>query len=151
LLAMDPLSVAAAVEAGQPVAVTVEGETVEVLPEEIEIRKSPTPGLAVAGDAGYLVAVTTELTDELRWEGYAREVSRNIQELRKKSGLEISDRIRTTVQASSRLARLWAYHGASIAADTLSVSIAQGAPVAGAYTTVIKLDAEEVLAGITKA
>ena len=53
----------------------------------------------MAEEAGYLVAVTTELTDELRWEGWAREVSRNIQELRKKSGLEISDRIRTTVQA----------------------------------------------------
>ena len=35
---------------------------------------------AVAGDAGYLVGVTTELTDELRWEGYAREIARNIQQ-----------------------------------------------------------------------
>ena len=90
-----------AVERGQPVTVNVDGEPVEVLPEEIEVRKSPKPGLAVAEDAGYLVAVTTELTDELRWEGWAREVSRNIQELRKKSGFEISDRIHTTVQAGA--------------------------------------------------
>ncbi|MCX7671401.1 MAG: DUF5915 domain-containing protein, partial [Anaerolineae bacterium] len=122
LLALDPLAVAAAVEAGQPVAVTVEGETIQVLPEEVEIRKSPKAGLAVAEEAGYLVAVTTELTDELRWEGWAREISRNIQDLRKKSGLEISDRIHTTVEAGPKLAPVWEHWGATIAADTLSVS-----------------------------
>ena len=97
LAELDPLAVADAVERGQPVTVTVDGEPVEVLPDEVQVRKSPKPGLAVAEDAGYLVAVTTQLTDELRWEGWAREVSRNIQELRKKSGFEISDRIHTTV------------------------------------------------------
>ena len=58
----------------------------------------------MAEDAGYLVAVTTQLTDALRWEGWAREISRNIQELRKKSSFEISDRIHTTVQAGPALA-----------------------------------------------
>jgi isoleucyl-tRNA synthetase len=151
LLAMDPLAVAAAVETGRPITVKVEGETVEVLPDEIEIRKSPKPGLVVAEEAGYLVAVTTELTDELRWEGYAREVSRNIQELRKKSGLEISDRIHTTVQAGQPLAPLWALHGAAIATDTLSVSFEEAAPAVGAYTARIMLDAQEVVIGIAKA
>ena len=128
LLALDPLAVAAAVEAGQPVHVTADGEAVAVLPEEVEVRKSPKPGLAVAEEAGYLVAVTTELTDELRWEGWAREVSRNIQELRKKSGLEISDRIRTTVQAGPQLVPVWQHFGAVIAADTLSISFDQAEP-----------------------
>jgi isoleucyl-tRNA synthetase len=151
LLALDPLAVAAAVEAGQAVPVMVEGETVAVLPEEVEVRKSPKPGLAVAEEAGYLVAVTTELTDELRWEGWAREVSRNIQELRKKSGLEISDRIRTSVQAGPQLAPVWQHYGAVIAADTLSVSFDQAEPAAGAFTAGLKLDGEDVVLGIRKA
>jgi len=150
LLALDPLTVAAAVEAGQVVPVTVDGETLTVLPEEVEVRKSPKPGLAVAEEAGYLVAVTTDLTDELRWEGWAREVSRNIQELRKKSGLEISDRIHTTVQAGSKLAPVWQRFGGSIAGDTLSVSLTQG-EVMEAFTVSLKLDGEEVLIGIRKA
>ena len=150
LLALDPLAVAAAVEAGQAVPVTVDGEALLVLPEEVEVRKSPKPGLAVAEEAGYLVAVTTDLTDELRWEGWAREVSRNIQELRKKSGLEISDRIHTTVQAGPKLAPVWQRFGSSIAGDTLSVSLTQGA-VADAFTVSLKLDGEEVLIGIRKA
>jgi len=151
LLAMDPLTVAAAIEGGQPVPVTIEGETIEVLPDEVEIRKSAKPGLAVAEDAGYLVAVTTELSDELRWEGYAREISRNIQELRKQSGLEISDRIHTTVQAGPALDPVWAHFGATIAADTLSVSFEQRAPEDGAFTTTLKLDGEEIVVGIVKA
>jgi isoleucyl-tRNA synthetase len=151
LLAMDPLTVAHAVETGQPVAVSVEGETVAVLPDELELRKSPKPGLAVAEEAGYLVAVTTELTDELRWEGYAREISRNIQELRKKSGFEISDRIRTTVLAGPELAPLWERHGAAIAADTLSVSFRQAEPEPGAFSASLKLDHHEVVVTIQKA
>ena len=81
----------------------------------------------MAEDAGYLVAVTTELTDELRWEGYAREVIRNIQELRKKSGFEISDRIRTTVQSGAALEPVWREFGPEIARDTLSTRFEQGA------------------------
>jgi isoleucyl-tRNA synthetase len=151
LLAMDPLSVAGAVEAGQPIVVAAEGDTFSVLPEEIEVRKSPRPGLAVAEEAGYLVAVTTELTDDLRWEGYAREISRNIQELRKKSGFEISDRIRTTVLAGPELTPLWERHGETIAADTLSVSFVQSEPESGAFSATLKLDSHDVVVGIRKA
>ena len=115
------------------------------------MRKSPKPGLAVAEEAGYLVAVTTQLTDELRWEGWAREVSRNIQELRKKSGFEISDRIRTTVQASDALAPSGRVFGADIAGDTLSVSFAPAVPQPEAFTTSVLLDGEEVVIGIRKA
>jgi isoleucyl-tRNA synthetase len=150
LLGLNPLDVAAAVEGGDRVAVTVDAEQIEVLPEEIEVRKSPKPGLAVAEDAGYLVAVTTEISDELRWEGFAREISRNIQVLRKESGLEISDRIRTTIDADATLAAVWAIHGPEIAADTLSVSLEQSAPVAGASTTTVRLDGHEVLIGIVR-
>ncbi len=127
LQAMDPLAVAASCRSGAAGAVDVDGETLEILPEEIEVRKSPKPGLAVAEEAGYLVAVTTELTDELRWEGYAREVARNIQVLRKESGLEISDRIRTTVQAAPELPPVWEAFGQTIAADTLSLSFTEAA------------------------
>jgi isoleucyl-tRNA synthetase len=151
LLALDPLAVAAAVEAGQSVTVTVDGETIVVLPDEVQVRKSPKKGLAVAEEAGYLVAVTTELTDELRWEGWAREVSRNIQELRKKSGFEISDRIHTTVQSGPKLAPVWQRYGAVIAADTLSLTFTPTAPAEGAFTASVSLDGEDVVIGVRKA
>jgi isoleucyl-tRNA synthetase len=122
-----------------------------VLPDEVQVRKTPKPGLAVSQEGGYLVAVTTELTDALRWEGYAREVSRNIQELRKKSGFEISDRIHTTVQAGPALAAVWQQFGADIAADTLSLSFTGAPPADGAFTTTVRLDGEDVTLGVRKA
>ncbi|MGE5603625.1 MAG: DUF5915 domain-containing protein, partial [Nitrososphaerales archaeon] len=151
LQALDPLAVAHAIEAGQPVEVTVDGETLAVLPDEVQVRKQPKRGLAVAEDAGYLVAVTTELTDMLRWEGYAREVVRNIQELRKKSGFEISDRIVTTVQSGPALEPMWREFGPEIARETLSTSFEQGAPADGAFTASLTLDAQEVVVGVRKA
>ena len=151
LLALDPLAVAARRRSrASRSTVAVDGETIAVLPDEIEVRKSPKPGLAVAEEAGYLVAVTTELTDELRWEGWAREVSRNIQELRKKSGLEISDRIRTTVQAAEALAPCGSSSAPTIAADTLSLSLRQGAPLPDAFTASVKIEDAEVILGIRK-
>ena len=126
---LDPLAVAHAVEAGQPVEVTVDGETLAILPDEVQVRKQPKPGLAVAEDAGYLVAVTTELTDALRWEGYAREVVRNIQELRKKSGFEISDRIcddrAIRPRAGAHVARVRRRHRARDAVDALRARCAR--------------------------
>jgi isoleucyl-tRNA synthetase len=151
LLALDPLTVANAMEAGQSVSVQVEGDTIEVLPDEVQVRKAPKPGLAVAMDGGYLVAVTTQLTDELRWEGYAREVVRNIQELRKKSGFEISDRIWTTVQSSPAFEPVWLHFGPAIAQETLSASFEQSAPVESAFTATLKLDDAEVVIGVRKA
>ena len=151
LQAMDPMAVAASVEADQPLTVNVDGEALQVLPEEIEVRKSAKPGLAVASEAGCLVAITTDLSDELRWEGYAREVARNIQVLRKDSGFEISDRIRTTVQSGPKLAQVWEHFGAEIASDTLSVSFRSGPPAPGAATAKLNVDGEEVLVGVEKA
>jgi isoleucyl-tRNA synthetase len=151
LAGLDPLTVAAMHEAGESVSVDVDGETLGILPEEIEVRKSPKPGLAVAEGAGYLVAITTEMSDELRWEGYAREIARNIQVLRKDSGLQISDRVHTTVQAGPQLGPVWAHFGPSIAADTLSVSFIEAAPAPGAATAHVNLDGADVLIGVSKA
>jgi len=95
--------------------------------------------------------VTTELTGELRSEGYAREVVRNIQDLRKKSGFEISDRIHTTVQAGPALDPVWERFGAEIASDTLSLSFTAGKPADDAFTASLKLDGEDVVLGVSKA
>ena len=55
--------------------------------------RRPRPGTAVAHDEGLVVVIDTELTDELRAEGDARELQRAIQDLRKDAGLALDDRI----------------------------------------------------------
>ena len=63
-------------------------------PDELLVTISGKPGYAAAEEAGYAVAVTTEVTPELADEGLARELVRRIQEMRKNAGFEIADRIR---------------------------------------------------------
>ena len=71
--------------------VTLGGVTLAA--DEVEILASPRPGTAVAHDEGLVVVIDTELTDDLRAEGDARELQRAIQDLRKDAGLALDDRI----------------------------------------------------------
>ena len=61
---------------------------VELGADEVEILATPRSGTAVAHDYGIVVVIDTEIDDELRAEGDARELQRAIQDLRKQVGLE---------------------------------------------------------------
>ncbi len=87
LSALDPARVAESVAAGVPLAVEVDGQTVDLAPNEIIVTTQPAEGLAVASDKLATVAVDATLTPELKAEGLAREVVRRIQAMRKRSRL----------------------------------------------------------------
>jgi isoleucyl-tRNA synthetase len=82
-------------------AVEVEGETLTLHLDEVEIRTQDLPGWLVATDGPLTVALDVTLTDELRQEGLARELVNRLQNLRKDSGLEVQDRIGVTLGASA--------------------------------------------------
>ncbi|MDE5980941.1 MAG: isoleucine--tRNA ligase, partial [Bacteroidaceae bacterium] len=88
-------------ETRQHLALTLAGgETVTVDAEDIEIYSEDVPGWSVANEGVLTVALDLTITEELRIEGVARELVRSIQQLRKDSGLEITDRIRVTIPAT---------------------------------------------------
>jgi isoleucyl-tRNA synthetase len=70
------------------------GEEVELSPEDVTLRVRGQQGFAVSREHGEVVALDLNMTEELRKRGLVREVIRLIQDLRKTSGLEVSDRIR---------------------------------------------------------
>jgi isoleucyl-tRNA synthetase len=72
------------------------------------------------------VKLNTEITEELRLEGLAREVVRAIQDRRKKVGLNVEDRIHTRYDADGMLARAIQRHGDYIKNETLSLTLEQG-------------------------
>ncbi len=72
------------------------------------------------------VRLDTEITEELKLEGLAREVVRLIQDRRKKLGLNVEDRIRTCFEADGLIARAIDKHGDYIKNETLSVAIEHG-------------------------
>ena len=119
----DPAQVAQAVLAGQPVSLSLDGETVELAPSELMVQTSPLEGLAVATDHGVTVAVDATLTQELRAEGMAREFVRRVQDLRKTAGLDVADRIHLYYQASPDLANAIEAYCDYIQSETLTLNV----------------------------
>jgi isoleucyl-tRNA synthetase len=93
LAELDAAEAAAILEAGGVVKVELAGGPVELGPEDVELRVQAQPGYAVSRDGGEVVALDLALDDGLRRRGIAREIVRQLQDLRKTSGLEVSDRI----------------------------------------------------------
>ena len=73
------------------------GQSINVEASEVEIISEDIPGWLVSNEGNLTVALEVELTDELRREGMARELINRLQNIRKESGFEITDRIIVTV------------------------------------------------------
>ncbi len=76
---------------------TVDGEPVTVALSDVEITAEDIPGWSVAGKGSLTVALDITLTDDLKQEGEAREFVNRIQNIRKDSGFDLTDRIFVTV------------------------------------------------------
>ena len=87
------------------------GEGYAVAPEDVEVRGDAAPASASRRRPA-IVAVTTRVGPGAHPEGYARELVRRIQQLRKDAGLEISDRIVTYVADSDLMHGYWPAGGA---------------------------------------
>ncbi|HWQ46839.1 MAG TPA: isoleucine--tRNA ligase [Longilinea sp.] len=151
LLALDPETVALELLAGKPLPLVVGDETLEILPEEVEVRALARSGYAVATEGAYTAALVTELTPELEKEGLAREFVRRVQDLRKQADLEIADRINVYYSASPKLAAAISAWKEYIQDETLTVSLQSGPAPTGAPTVSDSFDGEEVSVGLKKA
>lgn len=107
------------------VMVEVEGEKVEIGADDVIITERPREGWAVVNEQGETVALDLELDDELRRAGLAREIVRVIQEARKNSGLEITDRIQVRWNAGETATAAIDAHADSIAEEVLASSFVQ--------------------------
>jgi isoleucyl-tRNA synthetase len=121
-----------------PVSVTVDGELVDVTDEEVIVSERPLAGWSVVNDQGETVALDLEISPELVRAGLAREIVRFIQEARKQSGFQVTDRIwfrwQPTAEGGSSSSTpdavtqtMWE-HEQMIAAEVLATSVASGPP-----------------------
>lgn len=78
--------------------VIVSGKSITLTSEDVEITSQDIPGWLVANAGGLTVALDITLTDELKKEGIARELVNRIQNIRKDSGFEVTDRIKVTLK-----------------------------------------------------
>jgi isoleucyl-tRNA synthetase len=83
----------AELEKNRQILLQIDEETVPITIDEVEITAEDIPGWSVASKGALTVALDVTLTDELRKEGEAREFVNRVQNLRKDTGLELTDRI----------------------------------------------------------
>ena len=145
---LDADALALTFQNGLSVDVNVDGQSITLLPEEVEVRFSPREGYAVAEERGLIVGVDVVITPELEAEGLARDLVRRIQNARKEAGFDIADRITTTYQAGPKLAAVFLEHADYIAAETLSISLQEGELPEGAYLQELKLAGESLKLGL---
>jgi isoleucyl-tRNA synthetase len=97
-------------------------------PADVEVRAGHHDDFAVVQDGGWAIALDLELDDALRDEGVARELTRELNDLRKQAGLALTDRIALTIAAGPQVAAALASHRAAVAADVLALSLDVVAP-----------------------
>ena len=126
VLALDIEKTAAALLSGKTLNLKIDGDLLEILPEEVEVRIQAKAGYAVASEGAYVAALVTDLTPELIEEGLAREFVRRLQDLRKTADLDIADRIRVVYSASDLLSRAVLTFNTYIMTETLTVALDSG-------------------------
>lgn len=82
---------------------SLEGQEVEILPEDVDITTEDVPGWTVASRGALTVALDITVTEDLQNEGNAREFVNRIQKIRKESGFELTDRISVALSESNPL------------------------------------------------
>ena len=129
---------------------SVEGEEIDLLLEEVLISSQDIPGWSVASDQGVTVALDVTLTEELKQEGVARDLVNRIQNLRKDLGLEVQDKITLLVSDSNPLVNASiALFGGYIQEETQAISLAVGKLEGEA--TVLDMDEFELAVRLIKA
>ncbi len=113
--------------------VDVEGQQLTIEAADVEIISEDIPGWLVGNEGNLTVALDITLTDELRAEGMARELVNRIQNIRKKSGLEITDHIRVSIEpndASKNAVEAFGdYISRQVLADELTLNANDGQSV----------------------
>lgn len=128
----------------------VEGETYELTLADFEITAEDIPGLLVANDGALTVALDVNITDDLAAEGMARELVNRIQNIRKDSDFEVTDRIKIQIEQHEAVAPAVKQFGKYIKQEVLADSLRQVAKVKNG-TEVELVDGVMVLIGVERA
>ncbi|HLP17134.1 MAG TPA: isoleucine--tRNA ligase [Bacteroidota bacterium] len=116
-------------------ALAVNGGTVTIAKEDVEIIHEDMKGWLVESDGSMTVALDTAITPELRNEGFAREFVNRVQNMRKDSDFDITDRIAIGFSASPALATALESMQAYVMRETLCVQMESGKVIEGVSST----------------
>ena len=103
--------------------ISVGGATINLHLEDVEIISEDIPGWLVANEGILTVALDINISEELRQEGMARELINRIQNIRKESGFDVTDKIKVLIEKHDLINDAVESHGKYIGSQTLASSV----------------------------
>jgi isoleucyl-tRNA synthetase len=119
---------------------TINDTDVTLTLEDVEIVSEDIPGWQVANDGRLTVALDITVTDELRNEGIAREIVNRIQNIRKESGFDVTDKITVHIEENELISGAIKLHSAYIGSQTLATEVSIVKSVTGEGEREIEID-----------
>jgi isoleucyl-tRNA synthetase len=96
------------------------GKSITLTVEDVEISSQDIPGWLVANSNGITVALDITISEELRMEGIARELVNRIQNIRKDSGFEVTDKIKVQILKNDSIEQAVLANESYIKSETLT-------------------------------
>jgi len=113
----------ASFEANKTHSLIVSGQEIILSSEDVEIISEDIPGWQVANEGRLTVALDVTVTDELRYEGIAREFVNRIQNIRKENGYDVTDKITVSIEDHEYVREAVKRHASYIGSQTLATEV----------------------------
>lgn len=140
----------AEIEAAEQTVLDLGGEQINVTPADFEITSEDMPGWLVTSEGKLTVALDITVTPELRREGVARELINRIQNIRKDSGFEVTDKIVVEIEAKESVVEAVAEFGKYIGGQTLAVDVHTAAEPKGEVVVDSDVNDEPLKIAVTR-
>lgn len=108
--------------------------------DDVEIISEDIPGWQVANEGKLTVALDVTVTDELRYEGIAREFVNRIQNIRKESGFDVTDKITVLIENHELISKAVDRHADYIGSQTLATKVAVVSDFANGNVREVEID-----------
>ena len=138
------------IEAAEQYVLDIDGEKITVTPADFEITSEDMPGWLVTSEGKLTVALDITVTPELRREGVARELINRIQNIRKDSGFEVTDKIAVEIEAKESITEAVAEFASYIGGQTLAVDVHTATTPQGEVVTDSDVNDEPLKIAITR-
>lgn len=109
---------------GQTIVLNLEGENIELTPEDLAVERTVHGDLIAANKGALTIALDTALDEHLLLEGFARELVNKINTMRRDDGYAVSDRIKVSLETTERVRESFMRHRDFICEEVLAVDVA---------------------------
>jgi isoleucyl-tRNA synthetase len=147
--ALDPEHVAEALRVERPIGIAIDGREHQLTPEDLQLAMRPLDGYQLEREGSHAVALDLAIDDDLRAEGWAREVVHAVNAARKEAGLAVEDRIALELGGDAELLDAARAHEHYVTGETLATSVSYD--LADGTGETGEIDGRELRIGVERA